>query len=204
MQPDGGDWCNRLRKLDPSDIRGPGKATDDPTPVPNGRYEMSWIWLVSRHGNESNDGNEEDDVFDESLRAEWAKMLARRDRWEEEYLLVQEEMRRVIVYLKWKAEWWKEQGSRRVSDDAGLVEGLLAYAERQAGLFKGLAESCAQTWQPALLKEGITPSWPNMFIVVDNTAEREREIENGDREQEVLDDDSDEESNGFDCFELDL
>jgi hypothetical protein len=201
LRPEGGDWCNRLQKLDPSDIRGPGKATDDPTPVTNGRYETSWIWLVSRHGK---DGGEEDDSFDESLRAEWAKMLARRDRWEEEYLLVQEEMCRVIVYLMWKAEWWKEQGSRRVSDDAGLVEGLLAYAERQSRLFEGLAESCAQTWQPALEKEGITPSWPSMIIVVDDIGERGKEIENGDNEQEVLDDESDEESDGFDRFELDL
>lgn len=203
LRPGGGEWSNRLQKLDPSDIRGPGKATDDPTPVPNGRYETSWIWLVSRHGK---DGNEEDDSFDESLRAEWAKMLARRDRWEEEYLLVQEEMRRVIVYLMWKAEWWKEQGSRRVSDDAGLVEGLLAYAERQARLFETLAESCAQTWKTALQKEGITPSWLDLFVV-DNTAERGREVENGDKEEhEVLDGDSDEESNDSesDCFEQDL
>jgi hypothetical protein len=47
LHPEGGDWSNRLRKLDQADIRGPGKAMDDAKPVPNGRYEPSWIWLVT-------------------------------------------------------------------------------------------------------------------------------------------------------------
>ena len=43
LQPDGGDWSNHLRNHDKGDIRGPGKAIDDLKPVPNGRYELSWI-----------------------------------------------------------------------------------------------------------------------------------------------------------------
>jgi hypothetical protein len=205
LQPDGGDWHDRLRKLDPSDIRGPGKATDDPTPVPNGRYETSWIWLVSRC--DGAEREEDEGLFIESLRAEWAKMLARSHRWEEEYLLVQEEMRRVIAYLQWKADWWKEQGSRRVSNDAGLVEGLLAYAEKQAALFQCLIESCVRTWLPALKKEGIVPSWSDMFKMTDNKSDEHEGDTGGDKEeQEVLDDESEEEEggNGFDHLDLDL
>ena len=39
-----GDWQLRLRDLHDNDIRGPGK---DDSGLGNGRYEPSWIWLVT-------------------------------------------------------------------------------------------------------------------------------------------------------------
>ena len=39
-----------------------------------------------------------EDEFNESMRVEWSKVRARMWRWNEELLILQEEMRRVIVY----------------------------------------------------------------------------------------------------------
>jgi len=65
------------------------------------RQTLSWIWLVERsdgaYGGEGNTGD------DNILRAEWAKSRARTKRATEEVLLLQEEMRRLVEFLKWKA-----------------------------------------------------------------------------------------------------
>ena len=185
LQPEGGDWSNRLRNLEKVDIRGPGKATDDLNPVPKGRYEPSWIWLVPR----VSDGDVDDETevkFDESLRAGWAKTLARIERWEEEYKLIQEEMRRVIAYFAWKAEWWRNQAECRTCDDAALAEGLQAYAARQVSILENLADSSIQIWQPELSREGISPEWAMRFKPHVTTSKVIEEDE--DDGEEVLDD----------------
>lgn len=46
------------------------------------------------------------------LWVEWAKSHTRAQWWAEELLLLVEEMRRVIVFLEWKANWWYAQGQR--------------------------------------------------------------------------------------------
>ena len=58
------------------------------------------MWLVPHVGVPSNVettiGEEE---FNGTIRAEWSKARAHMLRWNEELLIVQEEMRRAIVYL---------------------------------------------------------------------------------------------------------
>lgn len=97
------------------------------------------------------------------MRVEWAKSKARDDQWQEERLLVVEEMCRVISFLEWKAEWWISQGSRRC-DTASLQRGLLAYAMKQASISRRMAQSFASTWYPELVKEGITVEWPQEYV----------------------------------------
>lgn len=156
-----GTWQDRFRKLNPADIRGPGRQEDDKIIQTNGQYEMSWIWLISRSSNGDSDGEA---AFDETMRSEWAKMRARGDRWDEEYMLVQEEMRRTVVYLEWKANWWKGQASRRVVENATLMQGLSAYAYRQESLLTSLAASCAMKWVGALRSHGETAEWTNKYV----------------------------------------
>ncbi len=140
LQPDG-DWKTQFQKLLPTDIRGPGRQPDDPMNQSNSRYETSWIWLVGKRSTLLDHGEDE---FDESLRAEWAKMKAHLDRWDEEYQLIQEEMRRTVAYLEWKAGWWRRQATHRSVEDASFLQGLRACAERQAYLLDRLAVSCVE------------------------------------------------------------
>ena len=94
-----GSWSIRLKELKDEDICGPGKDADDRT-TSNSRYETSWIWLVP------GTANSDDEEFNDSMRVEWAKLRAWMMRWKEELLIVQEEMRQVLVYLRWRADWW--------------------------------------------------------------------------------------------------
>ena len=156
-----GTWQDRFRKLNPADIRGPGRQEDDKVAQTNSRYEMSWIWLVSRSMDGDSDGEE---AFDETMRSEWAKMKARQDRWDEEYQLVQEEMRRIVAYLEWKAGWWKAQALRRSVGNPALAQGLSAYAHRQESLLISLAASSAMKWIGTLRSHGVTAEWANKYV----------------------------------------
>lgn len=72
-----------------------------------------------------------------ALRVEWAKAKARADRWEEEVVLLDEEMRRSLEFCKWKASWWVDQLDHRavtLPEGDPIREGLEAYAHQQAAL----------------------------------------------------------------------
>ena len=64
------------------------------------RRTLSWIWTT-----DSNITGPEDSS-DDILRSEWAKSRAQAARATEEVLLLREEMRRVLDFLGWKADWW--------------------------------------------------------------------------------------------------
>jgi hypothetical protein len=109
------------------------------------RRMLSWIWLTG-----NNAGNHEGD---EILQIEWAKSRARAARAVEEVLLLKEEMRRVIEFLRWKSEWWMSRTGRRPADTA-LDEGLRAYAHKQSLLQKGLSQQFQTTWRAPLQERG--------------------------------------------------
>ncbi|KAJ7038551.1 hypothetical protein C8F04DRAFT_1255829 [Mycena alexandri] len=95
---------------------------------------MSWIW--SAQG--SMDSSEED--LHESMRIEWSRALARKTRWCEEVMLLREEMRRVLRYLEWQADWWERRKTEREDQvSVGLQHGLAAYAAKQAAFHRRLA-----------------------------------------------------------------
>ena len=98
------------------------------------------------------------------MQVEWAKTHARANRWQEEVLLLAEEMRCVIAYLDWKASWWHAQGAYRDDVRADITDGLGAYANQQADLMHKLAESFAALWYPVLAVHGITIEWPEHYI----------------------------------------
>ncbi|KAF8489711.1 hypothetical protein F5888DRAFT_1585274, partial [Russula emetica] len=64
-------------------------------------------------------------------------------KWQEELLIVQEEMRQVIAYQTWKAVWWREQGSLRIEGNSTILSGLSGYAHKQAAICGRIAEQCA-------------------------------------------------------------
>ena len=149
-----GSWAIRLKELKDGDIRGPGRDANDATT--SSRYEPSWIWLVQRDVDTEAGMSEEE--LNESMRAEWAKTRARMSRWNEELLLVQEEMRRVLAYHKWKASWWHMRSALRTGD-ASILSGISGYANKQAAISEHMGNQCASYWLPRLQSKGVTPSW---------------------------------------------
>ena len=107
------------------------------------RHVLSWIWLTGNGA--ANADNSEDEI----LQIEWAKSRACAARAAEEVLLLKEEMRRVLEFLKWKADWWILRVGLR-SETKGTAEGLHAYAHKQSLIQKNLAQHFRSIWDAPL------------------------------------------------------
>ncbi|RDB26169.1 hypothetical protein Hypma_006935 [Hypsizygus marmoreus] len=114
------------------------------------RRTLSWIWRTGRVQLDRGSG-ENDDI----LWAEWAKSRSRAHRAKEEVMLLREEMRRVLVFLHWRSNWWRERAGWRVEGiPAATAEGIKVYALEQATLQDSLSESFRAIWR-RLLEEGV-------------------------------------------------
>ncbi|KAJ7099018.1 hypothetical protein C8R44DRAFT_593419, partial [Mycena epipterygia] len=113
-------WTLVLKELAAEDVQGMPRAlfhdperkkkklktSEDPPPV----REMSWIWRTGMASLTAVAATSEDAArraTDKGLRVEWAKTRARAHRWTEEVDLLEEEMRRILVFLEWRAGWWR-------------------------------------------------------------------------------------------------
>ncbi|KAJ7834834.1 hypothetical protein B0H13DRAFT_1653010 [Mycena leptocephala] len=113
--------------------------------------EISWIWTVSGTAGtdaELEDGKCANYLWDErltgaiALRIEWAKAWARSRRWVEEVRFLTEEWRRLPVTYAHREQRWRD---RAVAVPVGEIpnaeaEGMIAYAYKQAELYRQLAE----------------------------------------------------------------
>lgn len=68
-------------------------------------------------------------------------------RWQEEVVLLQEEMRRTLAFLQWHADWWRERGGILEHVDEISKEGLEAYRQRQASLRLSLRDRFKANWK---------------------------------------------------------
>lgn len=150
-----GEWVHQFKELRDKDISGPGRDDD----ASEGRQELSWIWLASA---KSAAGTGAAD-FAESMRVEWSRFRARVERWGEEELLLLEEMRRVLEYLKHRAGWWRDQAGRRSDVLPQLATALGIYAEKQALVMDRLREHFVALWIPYLERSGPLPTWAVPF-----------------------------------------
>ena len=121
-------------------------------------HTLSWIWTT-----DSNIAGPEDSS-DDILQSEWAKSRARAARATEEVLLLWEEMRRVLDFLGWKADWWtmwmywRRDVNKELADlnkdlaelNKDLAEGLRTYAHTQADLQTMLSTKFCTIWKAPL------------------------------------------------------
>ncbi|KAJ7448474.1 hypothetical protein B0H11DRAFT_1744214 [Mycena galericulata] len=116
-----------------------GKGARTPRHIAgSSRRVLSWIW-TAQGALES--GEEE---LHASIRVEWCRAKARKNRWEEEVDLLREEARRVVRYLDWQVGWWDERASVRESESEEMRGGLAAYAKKSAAAFVTLARNFRQ------------------------------------------------------------
>ncbi|SJL13406.1 uncharacterized protein ARMOST_16849 [Armillaria ostoyae] len=109
----------RLRDLGVMDAIGESSTNWNPAQRGDSRRVLSWIWYDS--------GTKDNTLATmEALRIEWCKAHARMLQWEEEIQLLDEEMRRVISFADWKAQWWSERAELRPDASPELQEGLKA------------------------------------------------------------------------------
>ena len=167
-----GSWRDTYLELKDSDNRGPGKEKAEEG-VGDGTYFRSWIWLPNPHGPDTADGDtgeegaSEEDV-NEVLRVEWTTSFARLERWKEEVELLQEEMRRAVMFLEWKSQGWSAKAKAPRRDTTPDIEsGLVAYARKQEAIHHDLAISFTKLWHPALVANNLEHSWA-MEVLVGN------------------------------------
>ena len=111
-----------------------------------------------------------EDEINSNLMPEWAQARARTMRWGEEVELLEEEMRRVVVYLRWHLEWWKSQAARRIGCEEGLQLGLCCYAFKQAANLASLANSSLVIWKACYNKLGRPMKWVYDLVISDTTS----------------------------------
>ncbi|KAF7298517.1 CxC2 domain-containing protein [Mycena indigotica] len=171
-------WRSVLKELKAADVRAMPRALfsdpdrdrrkrrrdDDDTPK-----EMSWIWRmgvgslpadVAIDSLSTRAAYSEEAALaatNESLRVEWAKTRARAKRWAEEVELLEEEMRRVLQFCAWKANWWRERRDRRQGLPDAIMSGLRAYAYRQAHIQESRHAQFFRNWQdvPSFIQLGL-------------------------------------------------
>ncbi|KAJ6452140.1 hypothetical protein C8R47DRAFT_1204389 [Mycena vitilis] len=122
-----------------------GRGARAPRNAPGeSRRVMSWIWTVK-----AGSGDEEQDLH-ESVRVEWARAKARKTRWVEEVMILEEEMRRTLRYLEWQAAWWDARRETRPGASAQVRGGVRAYAMKQAALHRRLAAHFKSEWDTSV------------------------------------------------------
>ncbi|KAG1721611.1 hypothetical protein EDB19DRAFT_1646367 [Suillus lakei] len=140
-------WEATIHPLLDSDVKPLGNMEQQ------GRGAISWIWLESHADNSCT----ENEHMQDCVQLEWCKARACAHRWSEEVELLLEEMRRVLVFLKWQGAWWKERTALRMLDSAPAQEGLTAYACRQSTLHESLVAEFQWLWcdVPALVSGSV-------------------------------------------------
>ena len=155
-----GTWQKEFQVLRDEDNRGPLKESGEEG-VGDGRHAPSWIWTVPSAASLPSKGSAaEKREMNETARFEWMTCRARADRWKEEEELLQEEMRRVLVYLEWKSgAWSKKVGARGGFCSSDIQHGIDAYARKQASIHHEIAVSFASQWLRYLTARGYKTKW---------------------------------------------
>ncbi|RXW13137.1 hypothetical protein EST38_g12719 [Candolleomyces aberdarensis] len=126
-----------------------------------GHRALTWIWKVK-----GTVEMKDDPEVQAALRIEWCKTRARAHRWQEECLLLSEEMRRVTCFFEWQISAWNARGEMVVKQPAqpvsegtpaAIVElnerayadisrGRLAFAARTANMWTRMLETVRTAW----------------------------------------------------------
>lgn len=144
----------------------------------DGYHTPSWIYMVSRTDGEGKTKEELGTGMSHlfiprvetnwprmlAYRVEWAKAQARSQRWQEEVELINEEMRRVLVYCDYASEVWKGRIGLRADLSTALDTGIRAYALKQASLWHRLGIKFAGMWYRDLTNYKCKIEWPTQYI----------------------------------------
>jgi hypothetical protein len=118
-------------------------------------------------------------------------------RWAEEVDLLEEEMRRIVEFLRWQAGWWKERVDIRGLPEGPQWEGETAYAMRQANIQATLASEFLNEWKglAQLIEDGRAGEVVGVEEAADaNIADGASDVEGGEGASEAGDSEEEEET----------
>ncbi|KAJ7687061.1 hypothetical protein B0H14DRAFT_2654047 [Mycena olivaceomarginata] len=120
---------------------GAGRGARTPRNAPGtSKRVMSWIWTAP------GTFDEEEEHLHDSIRVEWCYARACKMRWSEEVMLLREEMRRVVRYLGWQTDWWRDRAEVRRRLTREVAAGVRAYALKQGDWHERLAGFLRVKW----------------------------------------------------------
>ncbi|KAJ7242525.1 hypothetical protein C8J57DRAFT_1526216 [Mycena rebaudengoi] len=133
LRSHGGGWEKCLPVLRDEDIRGLNERALTEEEAADAEKLRALGAVIEGGGAKVDvDGNADEQELIEALRVEWCKAYVRTRRWDEDVVLVEEEMRRTIETGGFLARRWRERAMARTRGmDAELAEGLVAYTEEQ-------------------------------------------------------------------------
>ncbi|KAJ7190623.1 hypothetical protein GGX14DRAFT_579706 [Mycena pura] len=151
--------------------------------------QISWIWTVAGTAGT-------DEELEDALRIEWAKAWARSRRWTEEVQLLEEEWRRLPVTYAYRERLWLNRAAAVPVGEIPFAEaeGKVAYAAKQAQLYRHLAVRAERTRTEEKLAKGkkrrvFQPSWDPIIAAEQGPADEEEEgAVDGDEEEDDEDD----------------
>ncbi|KAJ7834177.1 hypothetical protein B0H13DRAFT_2370006 [Mycena leptocephala] len=151
-----------------------GLAATGAVAMGEGHRTLSWIWYTASTAEEG------DAKLHEALRVEWAKAYSQSNRWREDLVVVEEEMRRTIQFGWFAERQWLERVTARtvmlgrsVPIDAAVREGARAYALEQADRERRTSAKLERDWAPIRAKAGAylkgedMSRLPNVVVEVD-------------------------------------
>ena len=96
---------------------------------------------------------------------EWAKSLARAERWEEEVMMLRVEMNRILHFMQDKVVWWRRAVLARENAHFEYLGGIVAYAQKQAFIREELGKKFAGEWAGVFVAHGeeIPRYWPSKY-----------------------------------------
>ncbi|KAJ7705920.1 hypothetical protein B0H16DRAFT_1345957 [Mycena metata] len=154
---------------------------------------LSWIWYAAPTKQTG------DKKLHEAIRVEWCKAYSRTNRWREDLVLVEEEMRRTLEFGRYAERQWKARAEARTvmlgkggEIEPEVREGVRAYALEQADRERQIRERLEREWGPmrakaaAYLRGEDMAGLPEVVVDVDEDQVRwveaqvyaEEEIEN--------------------------
>ncbi|KAJ7928222.1 hypothetical protein B0H13DRAFT_2549726 [Mycena leptocephala] len=136
-------WELKLKPLEAKDIRGMPRAlfADAEKKKKKKRARQEEDGVNERGGSDEGNGRESAGRVGEDAGAA--------HQWTEEVDLLEEEMRRILVFVEWKGQWWRQMKDGRpdVTEDATAREGFNVYAERQAVIQETLKTRFERDWE---------------------------------------------------------
>ena len=188
LHPSGG-WFPFLQELTNADVRGPGPEGDasksrfvpswiwrvkkaPPTPPdlpgfsppsPTQPLDQSLASSPITTPTTDEDCELSEKEIEDSMLVDWAKARERAKRFEEEVELSVEEMRRTLLYFSWKVSEWERLAEERAKSDkpppAATLQGLRAYAYRQAAMYRTMVKVFVSDWYSCLHPRGLGTDW---------------------------------------------
>ncbi|KAJ7094134.1 hypothetical protein C8R44DRAFT_645647, partial [Mycena epipterygia] len=155
------EWEATLKELKHEDVRSqPRSAEGDAVGQQGGTKKAAAAARLAEEEREGWTAGAND--YRIALRIEWAKTRARSLQWLEEVDLLEEEMRHIEQFLRWRSGWWENQVGRKGLEDGPQREGDTAW--RQAKLQRELCESFCKVWTKAGLQELIARGRGGGFV----------------------------------------